>query len=119
MLSLTIQMTCNQATSLRFLKRRFNLGTDFHGMFATGSETAAGGWGNRARRISSKRRLCTSLMGVHCGDRAQKRLGVGMKGLIIKLVGFGQFNHLPKIHHRYAVRQISHYMKVMGDKDVG
>tara|TARA_B100000949_G_C14137289_1_gene389164 strand:+ start:391 stop:750 length:360 start_codon:yes stop_codon:yes gene_type:complete len=119
MLSLIIQMTCNQATGLRFLKRRFKLGTDFHGMLATGSETAAGRWGNGTRRVSSKRRLCTSLPWVHCGDRAQKRLGVGMKGIIIKLVGFGQFNYLPKIHHRYAVRQISHYMKVMGDEDVG
>ena len=56
---------------------------------------------------------------VRDGNRLQQGLGIGMKGVFVKLVAFRQFHQAPQVHHGDPPGNMAHHRYVVGDKQVG
>ena len=56
---------------------------------------------------------------VRLGDRGQQRLGVGMGGVPVQVVGRGHLDQLPQVHHRHPVAHVLDHGQVVGDEDHG
>ncbi len=51
----------------------------------------------------------------HSGEECS---GVGVQGIIVELSCSGNFYDMSQVHHGYAVADMAHHGKVMGDEEV-
>jgi hypothetical protein len=58
-------------------------------------------------------------VGVRDRDRGQQRLGVGVDGPHVELLGRRHLDDLAEVHDRDAVRHVPHHAQVVSDEDVG
>ena len=52
------------------------------------------------------------------GHGGEQRDGVGMLGVLIQILGIGDFHDPPQVHHRHAVGKMLHHCEVVRDKQI-
>ena len=58
-------------------------------------------------------------LGIRCRCGGQQGLGIGMPGILVKLIGVSQFNDPSQVHHANAMRNMPNHGQVMGNENVG
>ena len=52
-------------------------------------------------------------------DSREERLGVGMQGMVVKLLPFSQFNNFAQVHYRRTIGDVTHHAQIVGDEQIG
>ena len=86
---------------------------------AAARETASARDRARARQIAGEAVPVAGLVGMRGRDRGQERPRVGMGGPAEQVVGAGDLHDAAEIHHRDAVRDVTHDREIVRDEEVG
>ncbi len=55
---------------------------------------------------------------VRYGHGRKQCLSVGVKRVVVKLVTIGNLTHLPQLHYRHPIADMTNDRKVVGDKEI-
>ena len=99
-------MACAQMAVGDFLKLWFLLGADLLRHKAPGMENTAGGRIGRAWQISLQDNFLPLAVALGNRDGRQKRLGVGMGGIVKQFLFVRHLHHMAQIHHHHPVGDV-------------
>lgn len=102
-----------------FLEGRFDRCTFGYCDRASRSEPATRRRIYRCRDIAREYYPLSLFLWIGDRDRGQKSLCVGMKRVLVKLLGLGYFHDLAEIHHGDAIRDVLDHGKPVRDEEIG
>src|SRR5262249_20154182 len=116
--SVSVEMAGHAVTWTHFFEDWRFIRASRHGVSASGVETTARRWIERARHFSGDGQLFMPLVGMRRQGRGKQGLRIGVERLGAKFEAVGKLDDLPEIHDRDPMADMGHRSQVMADEEI-